>query len=68
MVAPSGSTDQCTWVFFLPVRVLSRLFLRLFIAQSQMAFDHGELQFFNSLEALSSRVAFAKYLAPPSWA
>lgn len=52
--------------FFLPIRVLSRLFRRLFIAQLQLAFDHGELQFFNSLEALSGRVAFAKYLAPPS--
>ena len=46
------------------MRVLSRLFRRLFIAQLQLAFDHGELQFFNSLEALRTRVAFAKYLAP----
>jgi len=55
---------SCRPGFFLPVRVLSRLFRRLFIAQLQLAFDHGELQFFNSLEALRNRVAFAKYLAP----
>lgn len=66
-IAPNGERwVSCRPGFFLPVRVLSRLFRRLFIAQLQLAFDHGELQFFNSLEALSGRVAFAKYLAPPS--
>jgi hypothetical protein len=65
-VAPNGERwIACRPGFFLPVRVLSRLFRRLFIAQLQLAFDHGELQFFSSLEALSNRVAFAKYLAPP---
>ena len=64
-VAPNGERwISCRPGFFLPVRVLSRLFRRLFIAQLQLAFDHGELQFFNSLEALSNRVAFAKHLAP----
>lgn len=64
-IAPNGERwISCRPGFFLPVRILSRLFRRLFIAQLQLAFDHGELQFFNSLEALSSRVAFAKYLAP----
>ncbi|HEY5580708.1 MAG TPA: IS91 family transposase [Rhodoferax sp.] len=64
-IAPNGERwVSCRAGFFLPVRVLSRLFRRLFIAQLQLAFDHGELQFFNSLGALSSRVAFAKYLAP----
>jgi hypothetical protein len=66
-VAPNGERwVSCRPGFFLPVRVLSRLFRRLFIAQLQLAFDAGELQFFNSLEALSSRVAFAKHLAAPS--
>ncbi len=66
-IAPSGEHwISCRPGFFLPVRVLSRLFRRLFIAQLQLAFDHGELQFFNSLEALRNRVAFAKYLAPAS--
>jgi hypothetical protein len=64
-IAPNGERwISCRPGFFLPVRVLSRLFRRLFIAQLQLAFDHGELQFFNSLEALRNRVAFAKYLAP----
>jgi Putative transposase/Transposase zinc-binding domain len=66
-VAPNGERwISCRPGFFLPVRVLSRLFRRLFLAQLQLAFDHGELQFFNSLEALRNRVAFAKHLAPPS--
>jgi len=66
-IAPNGERwISCRPGFFLPVRVLSRLFRRLFIAQLQLAFDHGELQFFNSLEALRNRVAFAKYLAPAS--
>jgi hypothetical protein len=66
-IAPNGERwVPCRPGFFLPVRVLSRLFRRLFIAQLQLAFDHGELQFFNSLEALRNRVAFAKYLAPAS--
>jgi hypothetical protein len=70
-VVPGGgpSPDGTCWVecrpgFFLPVRVLSRLFRRLFLQQLQQAFDNNELQFYNSLEALKSRVAFAKYLAP----
>ena len=66
-VAPNGERwISCRPGFFLPVRVLSRLLRRLFLAQLQLAFDHGELQFFNSLEALRNRVAFAKYLAPVS--
>lgn len=64
-IAPNGERwVACRPGFFLPVRVLSRLFRRLFITQLQLAFDHGELQFFNSLEALRNRVAFAKHLAP----
>lgn len=46
-----------------PVRVLSRLFLRLFLEQLQKAFDAGTLRFFVSLELLSDQQAFAKYLA-----
>jgi hypothetical protein len=64
-ITPNGERwVSCRPGFFLPVRVLSRLFRRLFIAQLQLAFDQGELQFFNSLEALRNRVAFAKHLAP----
>ena len=70
-VVPGGgiSPDREHWVacrpgFFLPVRVLSRLFRRLFLEQLQQAFVNGELQFFNSLEALQKPAAFARYLAP----
>lgn len=70
-VVPGGgfSADGQRWVscrpcFFVPVRVLSRLFRRLFLELLQQAFDGGELRFFNSLEALQDRLAFAKYLAP----
>jgi hypothetical protein len=70
-VVPGGgvSPDGRRWIacrpgFFLPVRVLSRLFRRLFLQQLQQAFDHDELRFFNDLAALQDRTAFAKYLAP----
>jgi hypothetical protein len=70
-VVPGGglSADGERWVscrpgFFLPVRVLSRLFRRLFLAQLQDAYNAGHLHFFNALESLSAPRAFAKYLAP----
>lgn len=70
-VVPGGglSLDGERWVacrpgFFLPVRVLSRLFRRLFLAQLQAAFDAGQLHFFNALEALQAPPGFARYLAP----
>ncbi len=68
---PGGglSADGERWIscrpgFFLPVRVLSRLFRRLFLAQLQGAFEAGRLRFFNALEPLQSPAAFARYLAP----
>ena len=74
-VVPGGgiSADGQRWIscrpgFFLPVRVLSRLFRRLFLELLQQAFDGGELHFFNSLEGLQDRLAFAKYLAPATQA
>jgi hypothetical protein len=70
-VVPGGgiSPDGQRWIscrpgFFLPVRVLSRLFRRLFLELLQQAFDEGELHFFNSLEGLQDRFSFAKYIAP----
>lgn len=70
-VVPGGgiSPDGQRWVacrpgFFLPVRVLSRLFRRLFLELLQQAFDGGELHFFNSLDGLQDSLAFAKYIAP----
>ncbi len=70
-VVPGGglSADGERWIscrpgFFLPVRVLSRLFRRLFLAQLQGAFDAGHLRFHNSLEPLQIPDTFARYLAP----
>jgi len=66
-IAPDGQHwVACRPGFFLPVRVLSRLFRRLFLELLQQAFDGGELHFFNSLAGLQERLAFAKYLAPVS--
>jgi hypothetical protein len=70
-VVPGGglSPDGKRWVacrpgFFLPVRVLSRLFRRLFLAHLRHAFDHQALHFFHGLQALQDADAFARYLAP----
>ena len=51
--------------FLLPVRVLSRLFRRLFLQALEKAYAAGKLQFFGELRiAARSRSAFARYLAP----
>ncbi len=70
-VVPGGglSIDGTRWVscrpgFFLPVRVLSRLFRRLFLEALHEAFDAGTLRFGSSLEALRDRTAFLQHLAP----
>jgi hypothetical protein len=70
-VVPGGglSRDGTRWVacrpgFFLPVRVLSRLFRRLFLRDLHDAFDRGQLQFGGSLHALTGRQTFADHLAP----
>ena len=71
MIVPGGgfSLDGNRWVscrpqFFLPVRVLSRLFRRLCLEQLLAAHDAGGLQFFGNHIALADRKAFLKYLAP----
>jgi len=48
----------------LPVRVLARLFRRLFLRYLIQAFDAGKLQFFSSLQPLHDRRAFLQHLAP----
>jgi hypothetical protein len=71
MIVPGGgiSLDGDKWVscrpgFFLPVRVLSRLFRRLFLQKLVAAHQAGELQFFGNHAALTDAQAFAAYLAP----
>jgi Putative transposase/Transposase zinc-binding domain len=68
-VVPGGglSPDGQRWIacrpdFFLPVRVLSRLFRRLFLESLQRAFDSGKLRFFAALESLREADAFAQLL------
>src|SRR5215472_16069331 len=70
-VVPGGglSADSTHWIsckpgFFLPVRVLSRLFRRLSLEYLQNAFDAGKLQFFAGLEKLRDCGEFGCYLAP----
>ena len=55
---------SCRPGFFLPVRVLSRLFRRLFLAALDQAFRDGKLHFCAEIEALSETLSFARYLAP----
>ena len=70
-VVPGGgiSPDGSRWIacrpgFFLPVKVLSRLFRRLFLEALQKAFAAGNLRFYSQLEPLRDAKAFAQYLAP----
>ena len=71
MIVPGGgiSLDGMHWVrckpgFLLPVRVLSRLFRRLFLAALVGAHAAGRLAFFGEIAHLRPRDAFAAHLAP----
>jgi hypothetical protein len=71
MIVPGGgiALDGNKWVscrpgFFLPVRVLSRLFRRLFLDKLVAAHQAGQLQFFGKHTPLIDAQAFATYLAP----
>ena len=70
-IVPGGGLppDGERWVacrpgFFLPVRVLSRLFRRRFLEELAAAHDGGRLQFFGEHAALADAQAFAQWLAP----
>ena len=70
-IVPGGglSLDGQRWLacrpgFFLPVRVLSRLFRRLFLESLQHAFDTHQLQFSSALARLADPQQFAAYLEP----
>ncbi len=71
VIVPGGgiSLDGARWIscrpgFFLPVRVLSRLFRRLFLESLLAAHGAGRLRFFGDHAPLAERGAFAAYLAP----
>ena len=69
IVAGGGlSPDAERWVackpgFFLPVRVLSRLFRRRFLEELAKAHRAGQLQFFGEDAALAEAARFADWLA-----
>jgi Putative transposase/Transposase zinc-binding domain len=71
MIVPGGgiALDGERWVscrpgFLLPVRVLSRLFRRLFLKKLADAHAAGRLTFFGAHAGLSERRAVVKFLAP----
>jgi predicted Zn-ribbon and HTH transcriptional regulator len=71
MIVPGGglSPDGTKWVacrtgFFLHVRVLSRLFRRLFLEGLMDLHRAGQLVFFGDLAGLSAAKAFATWLGP----
>ena len=71
MIVPGGgiSLDGKRWIacrpgFFLPVRVLSRLFRRLVLEKLAAAHGAGALQFLGKHATLTHAQTFAAYLAP----
>jgi Putative transposase/Transposase zinc-binding domain len=71
MIVPGGglSADGDRWIpckpnFFLPVRVLAKLFRRVVLEKLVAAHEAGRLTFFGDHGALSGADAFAAYLAP----
>jgi hypothetical protein len=70
VVAGGGlSTDGSRWIacrrnFFLPVRVLARLFRRLFLEYLEKAYDADKLSFLGALAPLRDRRAFRRHLRP----
>jgi hypothetical protein len=71
MIVPGGgiSLDGKRWVrrkpnFFLPVRVLAKLFRGLMLHKLKAAHAAGKLAFFGAHAALANAKAFAVFLAP----
>jgi Putative transposase/Transposase zinc-binding domain len=64
-ISPGGDRwIGCRPGFFLPVRVLSRLFRGLFLHYLEVEFAAGRLQFFSALQQLVDRATFRRHLAP----
>ncbi|WP_264997195.1 transposase, partial [Komagataeibacter xylinus] len=71
MIVPGGglSPDGQRWIssrpaFLLPVRVLGKLFRRLFLTRLLALFDADRLVFRGQLAPLADRRTFLRYLAP----
>jgi Putative transposase/Transposase zinc-binding domain len=67
LVPGGGLAEDARWVgcrpgFFLPVRVLSRLYRRLFLERLRAGFDNAKLKFFGHLAHLVEPAAFGRYL------
>jgi predicted Zn-ribbon and HTH transcriptional regulator len=65
--SPTGTDGRERWIscrpgFFLPVRVLSRLFRRLFLEKLAAAHEAGRLRFFGEHRHLADSQAFDAYL------
>lgn len=63
-LSPAGRWLRCRAKFFLPVRVLSRLFRRLFLQGLAAAHAAGELSFFNHLAPLADPDTFRRSIGP----
>ena len=61
-LAADGRWIGCRPGFFLPVRVLSRLYRRLFLRRLWAAFDDRKLRFFGQLTHLAAPAAFSHHL------
>ena len=76
-VIPGGglSPDHTQWIpcrkkFFLPVRILSRMFRGKFLAYLKQAFEAGKLNFFENLQPLADPLSFSRMLQrnrKPEW-
>jgi hypothetical protein len=71
MIVPGGgiAPDRSRWIssrpaFLLPVRVLGKLFRRLFLTRLVALHDAGRLALFGSMAHLADRRAFLRHLAP----
>src|SRR5918998_6646775 len=71
MIVPGGgiSLDGERWIasraaFLVPVRVLAKLFRRLFLTELTKLHAAGKLAFFGGLSGLADRRAFLHHLAP----
>ena len=71
MIVPGGgiALDGRRWIssrpaFLLPVRVLGKLFRRLFLTRLIALHDAGRLTFFGTMTRLADRRAFLRHLSP----
>ncbi|MER8785938.1 IS91 family transposase [Mesorhizobium sp. M1006] len=71
MIVPGGgiAPDGSRWIssrpaFLLPVRILGKLFRRLFLTRLVALHEAGRLSFFGSIAHLIKRRAFLRHLAP----